>query len=172
MSYGQSLLKEFLQLAVAYPFLEDYRPDWLHGMELDFYFPDLKFGVEFQGDQHFMDTETFGSCCSQRERDGRKRMICKQNGVILQQFTAFDLQATRVRSKLKWVFRCLERKRCFRGGWFKIPHKPQLRELSQRAIAYRKQLINSFDSPTARRRGRSRAKAFSRHGVSSRCYHV
>lgn len=163
MSYGQRLLREFLEQAVAFPFLENYRPDWLHGMELDFYFPDLKFGVEFQGDQHFMDTDTFGSCHAQRQRDYRKRQICKERGVILQQFTAFDLQAQRVRAKLKWVFRCIDRKRCFRAGWFKIPHKQQLRELSQRAIAYRKTLIASFDSPTARKRGKTRHRAFVRH---------
>lgn len=171
MSYGQSLLREFLQLAVAYPLLENYRPDWLHGLELDFYFPDLKFGVEFQGDQHFMDTKDFGSCDSQRQRDWRKRVLCKEAGVILQQFTAFDLQAQRVRAKLKWVFKCLNRKRCFKPGWFGIPHKQELRELSQRAIAYRKTLIGHFDSPTCRKRGSSRAKAFARHG-HYRCHHV
>lgn len=42
MSYGQSLMKEYLQLAMEYPFVENHRPDWLLGLELDFYFPDLK----------------------------------------------------------------------------------------------------------------------------------
>lgn len=132
-------------------------------MELDFYFPDLQLGVEFQGDQHFMDIDTFGPCYSQRQRDLRKRVLCRENGVLLQQFTAFDLQRQRVRAKLKWAFKCLRRRRCFRGK-FKAKNEGAWKSLAQRCIAYRKQIIASFDSPTARKRGKSRRKAFIRHG--------
>lgn len=79
MSYGQSLLRQFLERIVIAKFLENQRPEWLRGLELDFWFPDLKLGIEFQGDQHLARTKTFGDCGSQKRRDREKAQLCKLN---------------------------------------------------------------------------------------------
>ena len=65
--------------------IENYRPDWLAGLELDFYFPDLKFGVEVNGTQHYLyvpqmqaNTKDF---LNQRRRDESKRRLLRANQV-------------------------------------------------------------------------------------------
>lgn len=58
MSYGQSLLKQYLSLILGPDLIEDARPDFLMGLELDIFVPRLRLAFEFQGDQHFVDTET------------------------------------------------------------------------------------------------------------------
>jgi len=64
---------------------ENYRPDWLFGMELDFYFPDLNMAVEVQGKQHYKFTPKFHKTradgYAQRQRDSRKKNLCNERGV-------------------------------------------------------------------------------------------
>jgi len=64
--------------------LENHRPYWLFGMELDFYIQRLKIGFEIQGEQHrqfvakfHRSPEDFQRQCA---RDDRK---CKLNRVVL-----------------------------------------------------------------------------------------
>ena len=85
MSQFEDLVGEML--AFWYPnetVYRNYRPPWLLGMELDFYFPDLKFAVEVNGAQHYLfvpvmqdDPEKY---TDQRRRDSRKRQIMKERG--------------------------------------------------------------------------------------------
>lgn len=63
-----------------------YHSDWLGLQSLDVYIPQLKIGFEYQGEQHFHGVEAFGGEANyneQKERDERKRELCKENGVKL-----------------------------------------------------------------------------------------
>lgn len=142
MSYGQELLKRYIDLMSPCKYIENYRPDWLYGMELDFYFPNKKIAIEFNGDQHYVYTE-FGEHLAQARRDAIKAKICKERGIWLRVFDASDLEYTRLRSRCKKLFTKESVKNPF------IVSK--LKSLNKECIAYRKTLINHWDSPTAHR---------------------
>jgi hypothetical protein len=59
---------------------ENYRPEWLNGMELDFYIEELKTGIEVQGQQHYQWIKYFHKTYSEfqalQSRDQKKKEIC------------------------------------------------------------------------------------------------
>lgn len=101
-SRGQSLLRDLLlaMISGAAP-LENFRPDWLHGMELDFWFPQHQLAFEFQGDQHFAPVFGIDSHRAQAERDAIKRKLCLERGVILIAVEARELEIRKLRNKIK-----------------------------------------------------------------------
>lgn len=144
MSHGQNLLKGYLETMIKYPFIENHRPDWLEGLELDFYFPDVKVGIEFQGDQHYYHT-SFGSPYKQKMNDKRKHEICRSLGIKLYKIQAIDLEYTKLRSKFKkankkFLISLLE---C---------DVEQLKTLNKESTSYRKILREFYDSPTTARK--------------------
>ena len=52
-------------------------------MELDFYFPDIKFAVEVNGRCHYDPIYGEDSLAGQKVRDSKKRQRCKELGIIL-----------------------------------------------------------------------------------------
>lgn len=66
---------------------ENYRPDWLEGLELDFYVEEIETAIEVQGNQHYQFVEMFhisyDGFRAQLDRDRRKRELCTGNNVIL-----------------------------------------------------------------------------------------
>lgn len=64
---------------------ENYRPDWLKGLELDFYIDAFHTGIEIDGIQHYKFTPAIQSrkddFHSQVGRDGAKELLCMKNGV-------------------------------------------------------------------------------------------
>lgn len=57
---------------------------WLKRQRLDFYLPDFNTAIEYQGEQHFSPVKYFGGdkrFNDRVERDKRKQILCKQNGV-------------------------------------------------------------------------------------------
>ncbi len=52
-------------------------------LELDFYFPDLKFAVEINGNAHYKPIYGDEALASQKARDKRKRKACRQLGIKL-----------------------------------------------------------------------------------------
>lgn len=141
MSYGQDMLAAYLRNMVEEKPIQNYRPDWLLGMELDFYFPTSKVALEFNGDQNLIPTNLKADPMPQIRRDCKKRAICVQRGIKFKSLEAIDLEYTR----LAGVFRKL-----------KLPkleaHLPALKNLNIRCKEYRKGLILKYNSPTARRR--------------------
>jgi len=125
--------------------MENYRPNWLRGLELDFYFPTIRLAVEFQGDQHFIPTKDFGDCKAQRRRDRAKTALTRENGICLVKVMAFDLQYSRMRWLLKRALFQLGRR-------FRIlsPNERLWALINEDAIAYRQHLYQNFASPTAR----------------------
>ena len=61
-------------------------PEWLGRQHLDIYIPKLKFAIEYQGKQHDEPVDFFGgeeAFERTKERDIRKKRLCKENGVKL-----------------------------------------------------------------------------------------
>lgn len=66
--------------------LRHHRPDWLEGLELDIFVPDLALAIEYQGQQHFHPVEAWGGkagLLGLQARDARKRELCRANSVAL-----------------------------------------------------------------------------------------
>ncbi len=59
--------------------LHHFRPDWLHGMELDIFIPDLNLAIEYQGQQHYHPVRAWGgkqALHMLQARDRKKAKIC------------------------------------------------------------------------------------------------
>lgn len=66
--------------------IHHHRPDWLDGLELDIFVPELRLGIEYQGQQHFHPVEAWGGVAALRTvqgRDQEKRTKCENAGVTL-----------------------------------------------------------------------------------------
>lgn len=62
------------------------RPGWLGRQHFDIWIPNRNVAIEYQGEQHFLEIAIFGGrdgLAKTRERDQKKRELCKQNGVHL-----------------------------------------------------------------------------------------
>lgn len=157
MSYGQDLLLRFLkELIPAQPMEINYRPDWLHGMEIDIFYPLIHLGFEFQGQQHFVPTDRFGDCLSQKYRDKNKKLLCKEMGIRLETVDASELEYTRLRRKLKVCRGSLcglypNDKLRIRKSVIKIPYLQNcetLRSLNKESTKYRRTLSESHNDVT------------------------
>lgn len=78
---GQAIRLWFKDVEV----LENYRPAWLNGMELDFFIPSLMISIEVQGKQHYLWCPELQPSIhhfrAQRARDCLKRKIGRQHNV-------------------------------------------------------------------------------------------
>lgn len=97
--------------------LVDHRPSWLFGMELDFFIPELNLAVEVQGEQHYRFVKEFHrtrmDLRNQKDRDRRKRALCREQGVIL-------LAAKRNHGLI-----CCGLKQKFHKLGIRLPHLPE-----------------------------------------------
>ncbi len=69
------------------------RAEFLQGLELDIYLPELRLGIEYQGEQHYLPFKHLGGESHLRgvvRRDKRKAALCKQAGVDLIYFNVAD----------------------------------------------------------------------------------
>jgi hypothetical protein len=72
------------------------RPEFLEGLELDVFLPEIATAFEFQGQQHFQAINHWGGEDGLRalqQRDERKRKLCNKHGVILLE-VRFDEELT------------------------------------------------------------------------------
>ena len=67
--------------------LEDIYEDYMHlelehssgrHVQFDVFIPNLNLGLEYQGEQHYMNVYPFGSLQTRTERDEEKRQHCKR----------------------------------------------------------------------------------------------
>lgn len=85
MSKGQNILMMYLfELFPAHTPRIDYRPEWLCGLELDFYYEEFKLAFEFNGRQHLKECNL--------PNDTRKRSICSKKGISLLTIETSDLR--------------------------------------------------------------------------------
>ena len=91
-------------LFVGHEVIHHYRTEWLNGLELDVFIPEVKIGFEYQGQQHFSPIEAWGGQSAlekTRARDKQKKILCERNGVRLIYINYFDpLSPEFVNSKL------------------------------------------------------------------------
>lgn len=153
MSYGQQLLSQYLQHLLPFEVHENARPDWLKGLEMDFWFPGLRLAVEFQGAQHYAPRDgDFHAFRRQRHNDRRKRQVLTARGILLIRVDAIHLGygalLCRLRSVAKMhgvVLPVRDGREALRG----------CRDLDRAARAYRQILRDKHDDPTVRRRGKA-----------------
>jgi len=84
---SETLLYQIVsRLFARYEVIHHHRPDWLDGLELDIFVPELQLGIEYQGQQHFHPIAAWGGVAALRtlqRRDQEKRMKCEAAGVTL-----------------------------------------------------------------------------------------
>jgi len=71
---------------VGTPVLQHARPRWLKPQHVDVYLPAHNIALEYQGRQHFEAVDFFGGeegVRKSRERDARKRRLCRKHGCTL-----------------------------------------------------------------------------------------
>lgn len=151
MSYGEQILEGFMRVMSGEEYMVNYRPDWMMGLELDFYFPRKRVGIEFQGDHHYQPTEYSQDYHNVRRNDGMKRRLCRDNGITLIRLDAIDLEYKRLRHKIKAL-------RFWKLPKLRREHMPELRRLNKEAVEYRRLLRERFNSPTALRRSNPKRK--------------
>lgn len=149
MSYGQRLLGRYLEALVPHRYLEDHRPDWMNGLELDFWFPDIGFAVEFNGDQHYFPTG-FGDHRPQSFRDRAKKEICTHLRIPFLIVDASMLEYTILQGKIKRKIGRRNMTPASSGNY------QALKQINADAIQYRKTLIKNYGAATAHRRGSKR----------------
>lgn len=74
------------RLMPGHQVVRHHRPEWLQGLELDIYLPDLQLGIEYQGQQHFHAIKAWGGekgLARVQERDAKKKELCRRAGVTL-----------------------------------------------------------------------------------------
>lgn len=79
---------------IEYKF-DDRTFEWLGGLELDFYLPKYNIAIECQGGQHFKAVKWFGGVDDfnkVKERDERKRKLCKENGIKLLYYSNLGIE--------------------------------------------------------------------------------
>lgn len=152
-SYGEQLLERFLLRIVRGTPERNVRPEWLLGLELDFWYPAHNLAFEFQGGQHYTDPV-------QQRRDSRKRALCRSNGIPLIRIDAADLSYQRI---IFLIRNSLSRNGRRKDAW-KITMKGRgakkaCKPAGRAAIEYRHLLIDRFNCPSARRRNSGIRKA-------------
>ena len=87
-SKGEEFITNLLQ-ENNIPFIYQKKfPEWLGLQSLDFYLPEHNIAIEYQGEQHFNSSKSFGSNPEEfekitRERDLRKKQLCEDNGITV-----------------------------------------------------------------------------------------
>lgn len=151
MTHGQSTLFNYLKILIRYnDVLINYRPDWLFGMELDFYFPELNIAFEFQGHQHYAPSKKYGSCKEQKQRDKRKRKICDERKISLVTVDASELEYTRLIFKIKQAINRFNLdKNLLISPSDKKENILKLKSLNKLSIEYRKILRENYNDVTS-----------------------
>ena len=106
MSRAEDIVEESLKLVLepGVVIVRNSRPDFLRNpatgrnLEMDFYLPDFKVGIEVQGQHHYTDE-------TQVARDLLKRRLGSQAGVRLIEISIFQISPTVLRTKLEGASR-------------------------------------------------------------------
>lgn len=61
-----------------------HNPDTGRALEIDIFYPELRFGIEYNGEQHYKNSAHFGSIAEfQSARDAQKRNLTSRHGITL-----------------------------------------------------------------------------------------
>ena len=106
VSHSELLAKQVLdQYLGGFKKIDNVRPDWLDGLEIDRLYPTLGVAIEFQGDQHFRVVPGMhrvpADFQKQLHLDTKKSRIIEENGLKLYSINLYDLDRFRVKNILK-----------------------------------------------------------------------
>jgi hypothetical protein len=106
ISHSETLAKQILdQYFGEFKKLDNVRPDWLSGLEIDRFYPTLGIAIEFQGDQHYRTVPGMhkGPADFQRQLqlDTQKRDLIEKQGMKLYPIDLLDLDRFRVKNLFK-----------------------------------------------------------------------
>ena len=91
-SHIEREIREFLtENKIA--FKQEYTPEWVKPLHIDFFIPDKKIAIECQGLQHFIPAKYYGGergLAIRKERDERKKLACLNNGVKLLYYADYE----------------------------------------------------------------------------------
>lgn len=144
MNYGQELAQKFAEEITGMKAITNYRPNWLGGLEIDIFFPELKLAIEFQGDQHYVPVYGRESLKIQKRNDIIKRQILISMGYAFLRINASHLTSYVLDKKIKNAGRLISvpmRQ--------KFPCRDTLSSLDKASVKYRKMLKGKFASPSA-----------------------
>ena len=97
VSKSESVLKEILDLYFkCFKNLDNIHPDWLEGLEVDRYYPELGVIVEFQGPHHYKDY-------NQIRADSKKRNLVQAKGIKFYDINIYDLTEDRIRRLIEGI---------------------------------------------------------------------
>lgn len=153
-SHGEQLLAAMLARIIIGQPERNARTPWLHGLELDFWYPAHRLAFEFQGGQHFMAVYGQAQLRRTRANDGRKRRICRDRGIVLIRVDAADLAYPRlVRLIRHWFAFSKRRKDLPTVARFGREVRQECSQAGEMAVGYRQTLTSRFACPTAHRKG-------------------
>jgi len=89
--------------------IHHYRGIELQGLELDVWIPELRIGIEYQGEQHYQVVRHWGGeegLIKRQENDKKKRNLCEKAGYTLVEFHhSEELSEETIRKKLSKYMR-------------------------------------------------------------------
>src|SRR3990167_9420590 len=105
MRYSEEIVKKVLnQYFGQFRYQDNFRPDWLSGLEIDRFYPELGVAIEFKGGQHFRpipgmhgSEEAFRK---QVSNNTKKRGLLSQKGYQLYALEIVDLDTFRLKNLL------------------------------------------------------------------------
>ncbi len=108
VSHSELLAKQvFDQYLGNFEKIDNVRPDWLQGLEIDRLYPTLGVAIEFQGDQHFRVVPGMHKAPADFQKqlhlDTKKSRLIEENGLKLYSINLYDLDQFRVRKLLKTI---------------------------------------------------------------------
>lgn len=96
-----ALVKEVFS---AFTVIREFSPNWLGNLRIDIFIKELNVAIEYQGKQHYEPIKIFGGVDSLKrgkDRDERKKALCKENNVDVVYFTYKEkISEKNVRAKL------------------------------------------------------------------------
>ena len=106
VSHSENLAKQILdQYLGSFKKLDNVRPDWLNGLEIDRLYPTLGVVVEFQGDQHYRTVPGMHKGRDDFRRqianDTQKAQAIFNRGMKLYAINLYDLDRFRVKNIIK-----------------------------------------------------------------------
>jgi len=157
-SRGEALLKEVLDFIFQdEPHLDNHRPAWLGGLELDRYYPRLKIAFEYQGFQHSYFVphyhNTIQDYKDQKKRDRKKRQLCRERKAVLVNIYYWHLSIGQV---CQWTIKALKKLKRWRqtseiteivrARSPKAVGQRTKKAINQKCSAYKKLVKANYDS--------------------------
>lgn len=160
-SVGESLMCEYLDAYIGqHKHIDNHRPAWLTNpktgqpLEIDRYYPDLKFGFEFQGEYHLRPIEGTDEFKYRRYLDNLKRRLAREQGVTIISVEPIDLTMNVMRRYTRRALRAFEKEQ-YKGRRARKRHRDErmaenarlrnaLKPVSRRASEYRRMLEEQY----------------------------